>query len=733
MVDFSSLLPKTKSKTSSYYWSIVIEPSWVQAGIWSINQGESKVLTVGKPVSRDENEDLISVVDTALSSAVQNLDEDIDDPSAAVFGLSSQWILEGNIKGEYLKDLEKVCKELSLDPQGYVVLPEAIANFIKSEDGVPFTGIILGLREGNLEVSLFKNGENKGIENVSRSVSLVDDVVEGLTRLYSGEVFPSRFIVYNAKDSELEDARQELVKFDWSTPEKISFLHTPKVETFKPEQKIFAVTLAGGIEMANTSKIDTGTEVAGNPNSPKGDVGDVGFVVGKDITDESLEDQNPDENKYYSDNIASVEELEGELEDQEFTKEDTNEKRKLTIPPFFSAIKSKLSGVKVKKPKSPAGPGRRILAIVIIALLLLIGSVVAYWYFIPKASLTIFISPQNLEDRLTVYIDPEASNLDIEKNVIPGRVMSATVSGDRTKSTTGKRTIGEKAKGTVEVRNGTSSSIRLPVGTKLTSDNNLTFETVEPASVSAALSPTKPGAQEVEVVATDIGSDYNLANGTEFSVGNFPTAEVDAVAKKDFSGGESREVAAVSESDIESLEEELEKELSQKAVKELEEKVEDGNDFLKDSISQQVTKTGFSNKVGDEASSLKLDLELEVSGVSVKKDLLVQLAREVLDNQVPSGYVLKDEQVEIKFKYVGEEDGVYEMETSIIANLLPELNPDEITDRVSGKYPHIAREYLNSIPGFVRAEIIIEPRLPGRLGNLPYQKKNISVEVAAER
>src|SRR5690606_356192 len=179
--------------------------------------------------------------------------------------------------------------------------------------------------------------------------------------------------------------------------------------------------------------------------------------------------------------------------------------RKLTIPPFFSAIKSKLSGVKVKKPKSPAGPGRRILAIVIIALLLLIGSVVAYWYFIPKASLTIFISPQNLEDRLTVYIDPEASNLDIEKNVIPGRVMSATVSGDRTKSTTGKRTIGEKAKGTVEVRNGTSSSIRLPVGTKLTSDNNLTFETVEPASVSAALSPTKPGAQEVEVVATDIG------------------------------------------------------------------------------------------------------------------------------------------------------------------------------------------------------------------------------------
>ena len=104
MVDFSSLLPKTKSKTSSYYWSIVIEPSWVQAGIWSINQGESKVLTVGKPVSRDENEDLISVVDTALSSAVQNLDEDIDDPSAAVFGLSSQWILEGNIKGEAARD-----------------------------------------------------------------------------------------------------------------------------------------------------------------------------------------------------------------------------------------------------------------------------------------------------------------------------------------------------------------------------------------------------------------------------------------------------------------------------------------------------------------------------------------------------------------------------------------------------------------------------------------------------
>ncbi len=87
------------------------------------------------------------------------------------------------------------------------------------------------------------------------------------------------------------------------------------------------------------------------------------------------------------------------------------------------------------------------------------------------------------------------------------------------------------------------------------------------------------------------------------------------------------------------------------------------------------------------------------------------------------------------FDFGGQVDGKYELEVAISANLLPEIDPAQVTSKIAGKYPALVREYLNrEIPGFARAEISLrKPRFPGKLGTLPQIEKNIEVIIAAEK
>src|SRR3989344_5460774 len=280
-----------------YYWSISITPAWVQAGIWTIEQHAAKVISVSPPARWEQEEDLVTIIDSTLSAAVDDLPDDADEPSKTVFGVAPSWVQEGTIKKEYLVHIRHICSKLELEPSGFVVHPEAIAHSIKMGEGSPLTGIIIGIEDNNLDVTLFRLGNLVGTVNVGRSVSLAEDLIEALTRFGETEPLPSRLLLYDGKESLLEDIKQKLHEFDWKNlkSDKISFLHTPKVEIVTPESKLMAVSLAGATEMG----VVEGVSMMGKePDKPVGleDVNDnikaaslssqdVGFVLDEDITD----------------------------------------------------------------------------------------------------------------------------------------------------------------------------------------------------------------------------------------------------------------------------------------------------------------------------------------------------------------------------------------------------------------------------------------------------------------
>jgi hypothetical protein len=118
----------------------------------------------------------------------------------------------------------------------------------------------------------------------------------------------------------------------------------------------------------------------------------------------------------------------------------------------------------------------------------------------------------------------------------------------------------------------------------------------------------------------------------------------------------------------------------------------------------------------------------------IEKTTLNEYALQFLDEKVPSGYVLRQEQISYEFEFEDEDDGVYEFKVRISANLLPEIDREEIAEKLKGRYVHLAEDYLNrEVSGFVRAEIRIRPNLPEKLKTLPHVVKNIDIEFTAER
>lgn len=705
------------------FWSIVIEPEWVQAAIWGVEDSQAKVLSVGSPSSWSSEADLITATDTTLSSAIQPVAESVFEPKKTVFGVSPSWVSGGEIGEENLGKIKKLCGKLSLTPSGFVVLPEAIAHFFKSEEGSPLSGVVLGIAEGILDVSLFRLGRLVGSVSVARSVSLFEDVIEGLARFGRDEPLPSRFLIYNLKEGELEEARQILTDADWkAASEKVPFLHTPKIEVVDAQTKLLAVSLAGAAETGQAKTAaslipkkepeekQSFTEEA-EDKTDRGtlSVQDVGFRVGQDVVDNPAPPAN-------SHNFNPQEP--GLIE---------------TKSGFLARVGGFVSGLLPRRlPNFGNLRGRMPLFLGVGALLLLVSFFVAWW-FLPRATVIVYVSPQKLESVETLTLSTQASSLSVSDKVIPASEVEVEVSGEKTARTTGVNIIGEKAKGKVTIRNGTDEAIRFPAGTTITSNNDLKFSLDSSASVSAATSPTSPGTAEIEVTAADIGSEYNLAKDESFSVSNYPKSDVDAVAGVDFTGGSSQEIAAVGEDDRQELGEALKDELTDQALSELKAKTTGEVLLVEEAVSVDLTAEDFSADVGDEASELTLEMQVSVSSILVKKEDLAAFTQNKLSSQVPSGFVLRGDQIAIEFDVENENEGEWEVEASFLVNLLPEIKTDEIARDIAGKYRPLAEERLSRVPGFSRAKIEINPQFPGRLGTLPRIAKNISVEVAAEK
>lgn len=708
-----------KEISKEYFFALNIGSEVLTACLWSI-QGDSLKIdnTASSPYS--SSEELTSVVDKLLDQVLGVLPSE---PSKVLFGVPDSWLMDDDLKEPELKLLRQLVKELELQPMAYVATSHALSHFLEKLEGAPSTSIIVGIESNHLVVTVIRAGKIDGSKVVSRGDNLGEELEKALLLFTDVEVLPSRILLYGSGN--LDKYKSQLLSFPLMS--KLSFLHFPKVDILEENIEIKAISLAGAVEINDNVKYDfTPMVVSDKGMAEKADILNQPDTISQEPVNNAvalMEDQEEPKNLGFMAGDIMDDVKEEELVESKVTEEDRNilptETDIMPSLPFLSSLPI---------PKVAGFKGLKFLLIFIFVAVALIAA----YLFIPKAVVSVYVEPRILEKDTQVTADPKIKEVDESSKRIPGEIIEVSVSGNQKGSATGKKQIGDPAKGTVVIFNKTDDSKTIAKGTTLSTSSGLKFtldSSVNIASQSAVRGGVSFGKANVNVTASEIGADGNISSGTELVVGNLSKAEVVSESEGNFSGGTSKEVTVVTDADQKKLLAELADSLRKQAQQELQAKLTDKK-ILEEALSEDVTKRSYSKNINDAASEFTLNMTIKYKGTAYSEADLRTIVSKLVTTEVPDDFQLNLAETETQADVSKlNPDGSLVFLARFRAKLMPKIETDSLKGQIRGKTPEQVAEILKAHENILGSDIIITPSLPGPLQRLPFLEQNIKIEV----
>lgn len=735
---------KTKQPEPEYFLAVEIHESLIKTALWEILDGEPSVVNVGSYESWADEESLINGVDSSLEQAVKVIS---GQPKRVIFGFPDSWMEEDKIHSTKIKLVSRLCKELGLEPIGAVTINRAVAHFLKKREGVPPTTILLEVYTSKIALSYIYLGEVKATEEVAKSGDLARDVEEGLTRMELPN-YPARFILTNGTD--LQEESQQITSYSWQ--DKLPFKHLPKVESLPVDFSIKAIALIGGTEAVRFMGLQVNSEeevsepATYKQSKPSEEVDNLIIPSGKTPTIEdhgfSYEEIEAPENIQHevvseavetpevpeiSDPIvydlqSSSTEYTEEPEEEVFSTKSISElpqRPKFKLPNFSALPKIKI----LKLPHFKAPP-----ALLLIIPLIFVAGIIAY-LFLGKATITLRFTPQNYSQPLNIFVsaapNPAGPTLIASSQKISGSTKESI-------ATTGTATVGDKAVGVITIANKTTAPLVLKKGTTITTDNGkyvytLDSETTVASASSSLLDIISGKTTGVKVTASKIGAEYNLAQDNTFSVDSFSRTVAIAISEKEFSGGTSRTVNAVSKVDQDILIAQATEKVKQIIASQVSADASGRKSIP--STELQITKKVFDKNVGEESAQVSLELEGSLESLVYSESDLFALVNTELKSKLPASTFIKQETTNIKVESLQKVGGDFQATLSISSALYPQIDEVKLAGYVKGKQISSIRHFFEPIKGFTSAEVKVSPPIPLLTTILPL--KNIQFELVS--
>lgn len=772
-----------KKEDNEYFLALVLRNEKVNAVFFEESGG--KVSVLGKHSEHFKNsieqaplDELLDVLDKAISTAEQSLPENIETVKT-IFGVKGAWVENNKIKKEYLVKLKKVSDELGLVPIGFLVVFEAIAHLLQKEEGAPVTTILVETGEKYISVANIRAGriiESKTSEILESPAQTVDNLLKHFS---SSEILPARIIIFNGDEDEV----QEFINHRWS--KDLPFLHLPQV-TMLPSEFDGRAILFGAAQQMGFDVFETETsqdlqqEPASNASQPAS-VEDEEIektdeeikVPGKEEENEKLEDEEVVTGKVKKIPDESAVEYFGFIEGKDILKDPAVKKelvqdapqeileREIDLSAGKAGVPEELkmengeqkqlplnavmvmSGLKSVSAKLGEAVGkiplRNIMsgipipktgkAIVFPAVLIVfILALVAAYLFTNKATVILNIDGKKIDKSQNVTFSDKPT--DPSSNIIQAEFVSVSEDGSVSTQSTGKKEVGDKAKGTVTIFNNALSSQTISSQTVITSSNDLEFVLDKSVTVSSAsgdiFSGTEPGKTNVNVTADKIGQEYNLPSNTKFTIGKSTTI----AAKNDnpFSGGTKKEITVVSKDDIAKLLQNLPKSLEQKAKDDLGKKTSGDKVLLPVFINATVSKKDFDRDVNEEAKQVTLKGSVDYEGIAYKKDDAADFASELLKTSISGDLIVDPNNIKVQVKDIKEnKNEEVTANITIVGILVPRIDEKKLSKQISGKSLENAQDILEKLPQISSVDIKSSFNIPFFPKRLPFSSKNIKI------
>ena len=703
----------------------------IDAALWETDKsGKAVVLKISQAQYSGEWEKAIDAADKAISEIETDLPDGVE-LTKVVFGLFPEWLSEDHIKEIYLKKLKQLTTALSLTPVGFVELPVAVAHLLSQDEGAQQTVILVGIESKHVTVSLFKIGKLIGSKLLDRSAMISSDIEKGLGQFTDVEVLPSRMLLYGTV-LDLEQIKADLLSYPWQ--QKANFLHFPKIEPLLREYPVKAVAIASASELVPTASEEESVPAVSSAvaeNAPKPPVfkqttsevsaiaADLGFVQEKDAA------------SFETPNTVPIDEDEILVNDQE-----VSNVQPISVPaPALTPRPSKFALPKLSfTVKLPGRRGIWVAAAVIILLLGSAGITSAIFWYMPKATVTILVTPKLFDKTEELTVDTSTAAPDSEHKVLPGHVEKLEVSGTQTLGATGKKTVGDHAKGEIAIFNKTLNPKTFKKGA-VVSSGKLAFTLDADTSLTAATESgdsLKYGSSKAGITASDIGTASNLPADSDFAFSGLPASSYSARNEKAVSGGTSRDILVVTRDDLKNLKQQALMDLESKAAEELKQKLTDGQKLLEDSLQTEVQKETYTKEIGEEATEVSVNLTVSASGATYNEKDFYALLDKVISSQISADFNYRKEDTQITLEdIVAQGTGIWKFKPHITGKLLPKVDTNSFAQHISGKTLEAASGYLKSQTGVSGVEYSVEAPFGFLRQKLPANAKRINITLAS--
>ncbi|MCS7092912.1 MAG: hypothetical protein NZL96_00540 [Patescibacteria group bacterium] len=579
------------------------------------------------------------------------------------------------IREPYLNKIKTIVKEFKFTVLGYVECSEALALSIEKKDNLPFTGILLEIDKTQLGVFAFQGGKVLEKRRVSRTENLVEDFILATEAIREKKLLlPSRILIYNS--DHLDKESEKILNYHW--PDGY-FVDLPQIVLVNQEELINNLVDAFSEEMMTQEK---GKKEEAK-NSKKNER--FGFVVEPGLDSDLKEDTA----------LVKVPFLLA---------------KKFLSPPSFDFQWL------VDRNWSRFFVFRKKILIVIFLLSFLSSFVFANEYFLRSSTLTLYLPSRSIQKTL--------------EDKLPYQVLTASAEFSETLSTTGKKEIGEKARGTIKIHNFDDREITLGKGTTVEA-KGIKFLTEDDIKVASATlvpdgSAKLPGKKEVSLIALQIGEEGNLPRGTRFKISGIPETICFGVNERDLSGGLKKQLRIVSPTDLRKAEERILKKAKDHQFSLNLKKTEK---LINDLSEYQITKKNSSKEVGEEAESLTLTATVTVNFYSFDGENLREVLKEKISREVDKNFIIPKETIEIKVNNPKKIDSQIQASIAVNARAIPNLDQRQIVRSLRGKNLKKADLILKEEFKVGNYHLDQKNALPIVGNYLPFFEKNLKIEI----
>lgn len=345
---------------------------------------------------------------------------------------------------------------------------------------------------------------------------------------------------------------------------------------------------------------------------------------------------------------------------------------------------------------------------------------VAAYIYVPLATVNLKLAAEKKKVDFSFTVDKSNTAVDTSNASIPGRLISEEKETSNKYQATGKKTVGEKASGRAIIYNDSSiNPLPINAGERLITSDNIVFRLIKNTTINTGSSA------DVEIVADQIGSKYNIGSGVSLSLPGIGSDKIYAKTNTSLSGGSSRDITFVTQSDVNKAKDDMSKNAKGDLQRAIQEKVQADERLLDDAIKINIKSATPSVAVGDEATEFELRVKANVQAMVFKDDDLKKLAESVLADQIGSTKEIVESDAlisEATFVDADFEKGTMQARLSGEAFVAAKIDQNKVKTELSGDSEQAAKDYLLGLDGVDEVEIRFFPsfykRIPRITGHI---------------